>query len=94
MFKSQLQKHNVEHQLRREVEIQSHLQHKNILRLFGYFHDETRVYLILEFAAKGELYKVLNHHFYFSKILCTILKFKVHRLFIQLLKQLNHVMRF
>ena len=48
----------MEHQLRREVEIQSHLQHKNILRLFGYFHDEHRVYLILEYAAKGELYKV------------------------------------
>jgi len=32
----------VEHQLRREIEIQSHLRHPNILRLFGYFYDETR----------------------------------------------------
>eukprot|EP01147_Barroeca_monosierra_P006804 gene6804-9497_t len=67
LFKSQLQKHNVEHQLRREVEIQSHLQHKNILRLFGYFHDETRVYLILEFAAKGELYKILQERSRFDE---------------------------
>ena len=51
---------NVEHQLRREIEIQSHLRHPNILRLYGYFHDENRVYLILEFAAKGELYKALQ----------------------------------
>lgn len=30
--------------------------HKNILRLFGYFWDEKRVYLILEYAPNGELY--------------------------------------
>ena len=60
LFKSQLQKAGVEHQLRREIEIQSHLRHTNILRLYGYFYDSTRVYLILEFAAKGELYKELQ----------------------------------
>ncbi|ESO03733.1 hypothetical protein HELRODRAFT_191942 [Helobdella robusta] len=57
---SQLEKNSVEHQLRREIEIQSHLRHPNILRLFGYFYDETRVYLILEYAPKGELYKELK----------------------------------
>ncbi|MEW5307738.1 MAG: hypothetical protein WDW36_010115 [Sanguina aurantia] len=59
LFKSQLVQSNVEHQLRREVEIQAHLRHPNILRLFGYFHDEEKVYLILEYAAKGEVYKEL-----------------------------------
>ena len=34
--------------------------HPNILRLYGYFYDKTRIYLILEFAAKGELYKELQ----------------------------------
>ena len=34
--------------------------HENILRMFGYFHDKTRVYLILEFAPRGELYKELQ----------------------------------
>lgn len=48
------------HQLRREVEIQAHLRHPNILRLYGYFHDDARVYLILEYAPNGELYKLLN----------------------------------
>ncbi|XP_051887511.1 aurora kinase A [Pristis pectinata] len=60
LFKSQLEKAAVEHQLRREVEIQSHLRHPNILRLFGYFHDASRVYLILEYAPRGELYKELQ----------------------------------
>ena len=41
LFKSQLCQSSVEHQLRREVEIQSHLRHQNILRLYGYFHDEA-----------------------------------------------------
>nr|KAJ0200571.1 hypothetical protein LSAT_V11C600303800 [Lactuca sativa] len=60
LFKSQLKQSQVEHQLRREVEIQSHLRHPNILRLYGYFYDQQRVYLILEYAAKGELYKELQ----------------------------------
>ncbi|GLD98260.1 hypothetical protein PINS_up006957 [Pythium insidiosum] len=57
--KQQLVKSSVEHQLRREIEIQSHLRHKNILRLYGYFYDAKRVYLIIEFAPQGELYKKL-----------------------------------
>ncbi|XP_072014211.1 aurora kinase-like [Amphiura filiformis] len=60
LFKSQLQKAQVEHQLRREIEIQSHLRHPNVLRLYGYFYDDTRVYLILEYAPRGELYKELQ----------------------------------
>src|SRR4051794_1866289 len=80
LFKSQLQKARVEHQLRREIEIQTHLKyagksttlllfvqptahhphdrHPNILRMYGYFFDETRIFLILEYAPRGELYKV------------------------------------
>jgi len=60
IFKAQLAKAGVEHQLRREIEIQSHLRHDNILRLYGYFYDQSRVYLILEYASKGELYKDLK----------------------------------
>lgn len=60
LFKSQLVKGNVEHQLIREIEIQAHLKHPNILRMFNYFHDEKRVYLILEYAMDGELFKVLQ----------------------------------
>ncbi|XP_065915350.1 aurora kinase C-like [Dysidea avara] len=60
LFKSQLQGAGVEHQLRREIEIQSHLRHNHILKLYGYFYDQSRVYLILEYAAQGELYKKLQ----------------------------------
>lgn len=60
LFKSQLTKTSVEHQLKREIEIQSHLRHPNILRMYGYFYDDLRVYLILEYAPGGELYKELQ----------------------------------
>lgn len=65
--KSQLSKAGVEHQLRREIEIQSHLRHKNILRMYGYFYDEKRIYIILEFAPRGELYKELTRRGRFSE---------------------------
>lgn len=60
IFKHQVQKAGCEHQLRREIEIQSHLRHPNILRLYGYFYDDSRVYMILEYASKGELYTALK----------------------------------
>lgn len=58
--KAQLQKASIEHQLRREIEIQSHLRHPNIIRMYGYFWDQNRIYLILEYAARGELFKILR----------------------------------
>lgn len=60
LHKSELQQGKVEKQVRREIEIQSNLRHPNILQLYGHFHDSKRVFLILEFAGKGELYKHLR----------------------------------
>uniref|UniRef100_A0A3Q2UHN0 non-specific serine/threonine protein kinase n=1 Tax=Fundulus heteroclitus TaxID=8078 RepID=A0A3Q2UHN0_FUNHE len=60
LFKSQMEKEGVEHQLRREIEIQAHLKHPNILRFYNYFHDRKRVFLVLEYAPNGELYKELQ----------------------------------
>eukprot|EP00743_Colponemidia_sp_Colp-15_P001581 GILK01001727.1.p1 GENE.GILK01001727.1~~GILK01001727.1.p1 ORF type:complete len:380 (+),score=33.60 GILK01001727.1:100-1140(+) len=62
LHKKQLLKTGVEQQLRREIEIQSHLRHPNILKMHGFFWDEKRIYLILEFAPGGELYKELQRH--------------------------------
>jgi aurora kinase, other len=60
LHKSELQEGKVEKQVRREIEIQSNLRHPNILMLYGHFHDSKRIFLILEFAGKGELYKHLR----------------------------------
>ena len=60
LYKSQLIKSNVQTQLRREIEIQSHLRHPNILQMYGFFNDEEKIYLILEYSPGGELYKDLK----------------------------------
>ncbi|KAJ4011000.1 spindle assembly checkpoint kinase [Fusarium irregulare] len=41
-------------------QIQTNLRHPNIVQLYSYFHDTKRIFLVLEFAAKGELYKHLQ----------------------------------
>ncbi|KIK98966.1 hypothetical protein PAXRUDRAFT_823249 [Paxillus rubicundulus Ve08.2h10] len=67
LYKSEIIQSRVEKQIRREIEIQQNLRHPNILRLYGYFHDEKRIFLMLEFAGKGELYKQLSKHGCFSE---------------------------
>ena len=42
--------------MRREIEIQSNLRHPNILRMYSFFHDDKRIYLILEYAVNGNIY--------------------------------------
>ncbi|CAH1130031.1 unnamed protein product [Ceutorhynchus assimilis] len=59
LYKSAIKEFENQLQVQREVEIQSHLRHPNILRLYGYFHDDTRVYIILEYAPKGSVYNFL-----------------------------------
>ncbi|KAK4235398.1 kinase-like domain-containing protein [Achaetomium macrosporum] len=54
--KDELQCAGNEKLVRREIEIQSNLRHPNILRLYGHFHDDERIFLVLEYAAQGCLY--------------------------------------
>ncbi|KAJ7068981.1 kinase-like protein [Mycena belliarum] len=60
LYKSELVANKVEKQTRREIEIQQNLRHPHVLRLYGFFHDEKRIFLMLEFAGKGELYRQLS----------------------------------
>lgn len=60
LHKSELQQGKVEKQVRREIEIHKNLRHPNILRFYGHFHDSKRIFLILEYAGQGELYKHLR----------------------------------
>lgn len=67
VFKKQIVKNKLEHQLRREIEIMCHLQHPNILQLHTYFHDHKRIYLVLEFAYYGQMYTELKRLGRFSE---------------------------
>jgi polo-like kinase 4 len=46
--------------VKNEVSIHSTLDHPNILRLFHFFEDDRNVYLVMELAEQGELYKILK----------------------------------
>ncbi|KAJ9576470.1 hypothetical protein L9F63_006683 [Diploptera punctata] len=61
LHKSELVKSNMQHQVLREIEIQSHLQHPNILNLLTYFYDEKKIYLVMDYIEEGELYKHLQN---------------------------------
>lgn len=61
--------------------------HPNILRLYGYFHDPARVYLILEFAPKGELYGELQRCGHFPEEISATVSLKLD--FYKMLVALN-----
>ncbi|KAI9246215.1 kinase-like domain-containing protein [Phascolomyces articulosus] len=57
--KQELQMANVVRFLKREIEIQSHLRHTNVLKLYGYFDDNENVYMVLENAPGCSLYDIV-----------------------------------
>eukprot|EP00892_Ulva_mutabilis_P001312 jgi/Ulvmu1/11181/UM072_0017.1 len=59
-FKAQMSSLN-RHQVQRETEIHSRLDHPNVIAMFGAFEDEDHVVLLLEYAAKGDLFDMLRH---------------------------------
>ncbi|GLV46388.1 aurora B [Carabus blaptoides fortunei] len=61
LIKNEITKGRVERQILREIEIQTHLRHPHILQMLTWFYDEHRVYLVLEYAGQGELYKHLKN---------------------------------
>jgi serine/threonine protein kinase len=60
MSRDRLHHEKMEDQVKREIAIQHKLQHKNILKLYGFFYDDTKLYIVLELATGGELYKQLK----------------------------------
>lgn len=61
----------LERNLRREIEIQSQLDHNNICKLYGYFFDHKNIYLVLEFSIYGELYIHLRNQRRFNDSLAS-----------------------
>ncbi|XP_071737474.1 serine/threonine-protein kinase Aurora-3-like isoform X2 [Rutidosis leptorrhynchoides] len=67
IFKEQIEKYRLQHQLKREMAIQTSLRHPHVLRLYGWFHDAERIFLILEYAHGGELYGELRRSGHLSE---------------------------
>ena len=63
----QLDDDAMHHQLLREIEIQCHLRHVNVLRMYGFFVEDMHVYLVLEYAPRGQLYDYLLAEKHFTE---------------------------
>jgi len=65
--KDEIMREGAEKHVRREIEVHSNLRHPGVLGFYGWFHDSRRIFLILEYAAGGELYKTLQNETRFSE---------------------------
>ncbi|KAI0193958.1 serine/threonine-protein kinase [Xylaria flabelliformis] len=63
--KEEITRERAEMHVRREIEVHSSLRHPGILRFYGWFHDSQRIFLILEYAAGGELFTILQREGHF-----------------------------
>ena len=43
-----------------EIKIQTYLDHPNIVKLYGYFSDESTIYLIIEYCPHGTLEELIK----------------------------------
>lgn len=67
LHKDEIRREGAEVHVRREIEVHSNLRHPGILGFYNWFHDSRRIFLILEFASGGELYKSLRREGRFSE---------------------------
>lgn len=58
MSKKHIQEAKVQQHIIREIKIQSYLNHNQLTSIYGYFHDEDHLYLILELLPYGSLQQV------------------------------------
>ena len=60
MDKESIIKHKMQDQINREIEIMYKINHPHIVKLVNHYEDDDNLYLIMNFAAKGQLYLLLK----------------------------------
>lgn len=58
--KQKMRKMSVHENVVREIKIHMFLEHPNIAKLYGCFHDATRIFLIEEYCTDSNLYKAMK----------------------------------
>ena len=58
--KSAIVEEGIKPQLQREIEVHCRLVHPNIVRMYAYFTDAEKVYILMEWANGGNLYEKLQ----------------------------------
>jgi serine/threonine protein kinase len=44
-----------------ELQIHKYLNHPNIVKMFGYFYDDKRIYIMLEYVSNGDMFTYLKN---------------------------------
>lgn len=70
LFKQELVENKIVEQLSKEIELQSRIRHKYILRLRFLGQDDARVYLYMDIAHHGNLYNFLRRLNKFPEDIC------------------------
>ena len=65
--KKELKKCGIEKDIELGISLHDSLEHENILHLYGRFEDEKRIYLIMDYCPRGDMYGCLLKHKRFSK---------------------------
>ena len=55
-----IQKHSSVSVLLREIEIHRNLRHENIVQMIKCFEDDEKVFIVLEYASKGSLFRIIR----------------------------------
>jgi serine/threonine protein kinase len=58
--KKLIREEDIVEQFIRELKIQLYLNHPNIIKMYGYFDDETHIFIILEVGTGGQLFHQLK----------------------------------
>ena len=58
--KEKIEEYGLMEQMKLEVRIMYSLDHEHIIKLYNHYEDDTNFYLIMQFAAKGQLYNLLT----------------------------------
>ncbi|KAK5994147.1 Serine/threonine-protein kinase ark1 [Cladobotryum mycophilum] len=67
LSKEEIKQEGAETHVRREIEVHSNLRHPGVLSFLCWFHDSRRIFLVLEYAPGGELFKSLQREGRFSE---------------------------
>jgi len=60
MEKKLIKDEGIIEQFIRELKIQMYLSHPNVIKTYGYFDDQTYIYIILEAGTGGQLFHQLK----------------------------------
>ena len=61
MLRKKIINENLLVQFIRELKIQTFLDHPNIIKNYGFFHDEEHFYTLMELGADGQLYDLISN---------------------------------